>query len=55
MSREYDRDTIHCTLRLPDDGLAERIRRLADAHMRSLNAELVHLLNVAIRVEACSS
>jgi hypothetical protein len=37
MAREPDRDTIHCTLRLPDENLEARI-----------NAELVRLLKLAL-------
>ncbi len=45
MAREADRDTVHCTLRLPDDGLAERISALSSG---TFNAELVRLLRCAV-------
>jgi hypothetical protein len=51
MAREPDTDTIHCTLRLPDEDLEERIRKLADKYGRSLNAQLVHLLKAGLRLE----
>lgn len=48
MAREWDRETVHCTLRLPDDGLDQRIKELARRHGHSLNAELVRLLRGAV-------
>jgi hypothetical protein len=44
MTREADRKTIHCTLRLPDDGLEDQIKALARKHGGTLNGELVCLL-----------
>jgi hypothetical protein len=41
MLREYDRKTIHCTLRLPDDGLEDQIMAFARKNGRTLNGELV--------------
>lgn len=51
MAREPDRDTVHCTLRLPDNGLERRIKKLAARHGRSMNAELVYLLHKAVLLE----
>jgi hypothetical protein len=48
MAREPDRDTIHCTLRLPDENLEARIKALAFNGERSFNAELVRLLKLAL-------
>ena len=54
MAREWNRETIHCTLRLPDDGMYERIRELAALHGRPLNTELVLLLRAALTLGSSS-
>jgi hypothetical protein len=52
MAREANRKTVHCTLRLPDDGLEDQIKALARAHGRTLNGELICLLRSAVLIHA---
>jgi hypothetical protein len=50
LAREANRKTIHCTLRLPDDGLEDQIKAPAHKHGRTLNGELVCLLRGAVMI-----